>query len=625
MKKSIIKTLVLVGILLAVLSFASCKNKDKNPDDGNDGGSTGTSYKITYVLNGGTNPADAVTSYDGSKITSLPTPTREGYEFQQWYTNAEFSGEPVYVIKQGETGDKTLYAKWSQSLTGYKPKWDLNSLGFNGNGMEIIIKVLPKAEFDPFDAGYTAEDKELRKKQIGLVTKAYNIKITYSNWDNEAPWGPTRVQFIKDQYMNGEFQKKGVYIINITSQWIPTLVKANSLAELYKTESDTGPFAEVEFGGERYVQNSTVSETCAVRKVVYGYSTGAARPDYFLYYNATLAADKGMPDPAELWFKGEWTWSTFDRYVKEVQVKLDANQFAIDCGYAEFSIGAVAAQGNQMANTASGVSLIDKSHVASVFDKMRAYYQAGIWDKGHGVQDVAKNFVAGNTIFHTGSLWFLKESTRFNPQDIEFEIGMVPYPTSDTGNIMTPITEPYSYEDTEGNTVEVTEPIVTRTNQVLTTDSGEPIYGIDLSQSTYRSPFTGTGCYSIMNYENAANGINATVLFAILHDMLAGVGPDPNKITNLTADEGYRIYLERKLDQPIDIEVVMSVQSDELSYYEVHETLSMTVGNGSHFGSGENVGYWITASSIMTSQDAPATILKAVKPKYQAAMEELGY
>ena len=69
----------------------------------------------------------------------------------------------------------------------------------------------------------------------------------------------------------------------------------------------------------------------------------------------------------------------------------------------------------------------------------------------------------------------------------------------------------------------------------------------------------------------------------------------------------------------------MSVQSDELSYYEVHETLSMTVGNGSHFGSGENVGYWITASSIMTSQDAPATILKAVKPKYQAAMEELGY
>lgn len=71
MKKSIIKTLVLVGILLAVLSFASCK-KDKNPvDGGSEGGSTGTSYKITYVLNGGTNPADAVTSYDGSKITSF--------------------------------------------------------------------------------------------------------------------------------------------------------------------------------------------------------------------------------------------------------------------------------------------------------------------------------------------------------------------------------------------------------------------------------------------------------------------------------------------------------------------------------------------------------------------------
>ena len=38
---------------------------------------------------------------------------REGYDFQGWYTNADFEGKPVKVLEKGSYGDKTFYAKWT--------------------------------------------------------------------------------------------------------------------------------------------------------------------------------------------------------------------------------------------------------------------------------------------------------------------------------------------------------------------------------------------------------------------------------------------------------------------------------------------------------------------------------
>ena len=620
MKKTIIRSIVLIGLFVMALAVVSCGKKPNPEPNPSDPGTT--SYTITYELNGGTLADNAPKSYDGNSSVALPTPTKAGNNFDAWYDNPEFTGAAITAIKKGDSGNKTFYAKWIADVSSYTPKWSFNSLGFDGQGMDIVIKVLPVSEFDPFDSGYTGSHQEIKKKQLKLINAAYNVNVKYSAWDNEAPWGPERVNFIKTSFADGTFQKNNVYIINIASQWVPTLVKAGALAELYSAASATGIFSQVQFGGTTYEQNSTVSETLSVKKKVYGYYNGPARPDYFLYYNATLAAQCGMDDPAELWFKGEWTWSKFDAWVKQAQTNLAAGQYAIDCSYAPFSIGAVSAQGNKMANTSNGAVMMAKSSVSSVFDSMKQYYQSGYWDKGHGVQDVAQNFLNGNNIFHTGSLWFLKDNTRFNPETIEFEIGVVPYPTADSGNVITPITSPYTYYDSEGNRVKVEEPLVTRTGATLTTDDGKPIYGVDLSNSTYQVPFTGCGNYSFMKYDNMANGLTVDVLFSILHDIEGGLGDDPSDEVKLTSDEGYRIYLEKKLDQEIYVNVVMSVQDESLSYYEVMETLSMTVGGGSHFGPNA---FWPLASGIMTKEDTPLTVLKSVENIYKTAMEELGY
>lgn len=43
-----------------------------------------TTYRITYILNGGTNPTDAPTEFSKDNKPSLPTPTKDGHTFKGW-------------------------------------------------------------------------------------------------------------------------------------------------------------------------------------------------------------------------------------------------------------------------------------------------------------------------------------------------------------------------------------------------------------------------------------------------------------------------------------------------------------------------------------------------------------
>ena len=69
---------------------------------------------ITYVPNSGTMPASYDKEYtvESADIT-LPTPSRNYYDFDGWYTNSDYSGSAVTVIPKGSTGDKTFHAKWT--------------------------------------------------------------------------------------------------------------------------------------------------------------------------------------------------------------------------------------------------------------------------------------------------------------------------------------------------------------------------------------------------------------------------------------------------------------------------------------------------------------------------------
>ena len=70
-----------------------------------------TTYTITYNVDGGVNPSDAVKTFtDASKVV-LPTPTKSGYKFLGWYENDT-------LVETLTNKNYTLVAKWEALASG---------------------------------------------------------------------------------------------------------------------------------------------------------------------------------------------------------------------------------------------------------------------------------------------------------------------------------------------------------------------------------------------------------------------------------------------------------------------------------------------------------------------------
>jgi uncharacterized repeat protein (TIGR02543 family) len=111
-------------------------------------------YTITYTLNGGINAVQNPAYYvsETTPIT-LADPSRAGYTFEGWYTEAEFVNK-VTEIAQGSTGDKIFHAKWT--LVTYAITYTLND-GTNAvqNPVDYTIETPDITLADPLRTGYT--------------------------------------------------------------------------------------------------------------------------------------------------------------------------------------------------------------------------------------------------------------------------------------------------------------------------------------------------------------------------------------------------------------------------------------------------------------------------------------
>lgn len=79
-------------------------------------------YTITYELDGGVNHKDNPVFYTINDKVDLKNPTKEGFTFEGWYStdpnSPEFNSKSkVTSISAGNSGDRTLYAKWNGGTT----------------------------------------------------------------------------------------------------------------------------------------------------------------------------------------------------------------------------------------------------------------------------------------------------------------------------------------------------------------------------------------------------------------------------------------------------------------------------------------------------------------------------
>lgn len=72
-------------------------------------------YNLTFELNGGYFNTDVPATYTIEDTLTFVAPEREGYLFEGWFTDPEFTTAAT-GIAAGTTGDMTFYAKWSEAI-----------------------------------------------------------------------------------------------------------------------------------------------------------------------------------------------------------------------------------------------------------------------------------------------------------------------------------------------------------------------------------------------------------------------------------------------------------------------------------------------------------------------------
>lgn len=120
-----------------------------------------STYSVTLQTDGGTIASGKeVTGYTYGTRAVLPTTndiTREGYRFDGWYADSNFSGSPVTEITGTDTGNKTFYAKWTRNTTPI----------ISGNTINYIVE-----HYKTDGSGYTLAETEHSAGKTGDTVTA---------------------------------------------------------------------------------------------------------------------------------------------------------------------------------------------------------------------------------------------------------------------------------------------------------------------------------------------------------------------------------------------------------------------------------------------------------------------
>ena len=143
-------------------------------------------YAITYNLNGGTNPEGAATTYNIETAVTLPTPSRDHYDFVGWFNNSSWTGNIVTSIAKGSTGDKEFFAKWSAKE--YTITYNLNG-GTNPEYADVTYTVESSEVWLPtpsklgyFFGGWYTDESFGGEKVTSILSGSSGDTTFYAKW-----------------------------------------------------------------------------------------------------------------------------------------------------------------------------------------------------------------------------------------------------------------------------------------------------------------------------------------------------------------------------------------------------------------------------------------------------------
>ncbi len=217
------------------------------------------SLEFTFELNGGTGVED-VEVEQGEEV-ELPIPVYEGYVFDGWYTNAEFTGDPV--TKVVVDGSATYYAKWAK---GYKVNFNLDGGSLSTtyvylkeganvyDGVQAYVPTKAGVQFGAWFNGDAELAKNLRMpaEELSLTAK-YKVPYTVELWgqnlaqtdyekigENIIGYEYAGVTFTSEQTLTGF--KEIAHANSVTTKTISETTSENLFKHYFDRESYTVRF-----------------------------------------------------------------------------------------------------------------------------------------------------------------------------------------------------------------------------------------------------------------------------------------------------------------------------------------------------------------------------------------------
>lgn len=220
-----------------------------------------STYTVSFDANGGNTPQSSKVVTSGQIYGNLPTPSRNGYTFEGWYT--EKSGglliTPITTVNL--KGNQTLYAHWT------KDSEKMCTVTFDANGGTVDQKTMQVPAGSTLDSlptptrsGYTFFCWSNTSGGSGLLIKAGEYIVEqdvtlYAWWDKDGHWGPW-------------------------SSWTTKSYTASDTRQVETKEVQTAA-AHMEYRYGRYV-DQTGTHNCWCEKYLEGlsYISGKAVLDY---------------------------------------------------------------------------------------------------------------------------------------------------------------------------------------------------------------------------------------------------------------------------------------------------------------------------------------------------------
>ena len=147
--KKIINLSLIFMMILQMFSPAIVEAKIITPGTPSGGNNTDNYYTVTIYYNDGTNKNDYFIIKNNEAFSKLPTPTREKYSFEGWYT-AE-TGGVQYIGANGKLTsnasatnfqtDGTLYAHWSRVMAE-NISYDNTNTGANCSDVQCMLDLI---------------------------------------------------------------------------------------------------------------------------------------------------------------------------------------------------------------------------------------------------------------------------------------------------------------------------------------------------------------------------------------------------------------------------------------------------------------------------------------------------